>query len=65
MPFVVRADSGKPEEGTFRADKVSREDALETAIGLLGQGMTRVTITDDAGHIYTTLQLSQAIEEDT
>jgi hypothetical protein len=28
MPFVVRADSSKPGEGSFRADKVTRFAAL-------------------------------------
>jgi hypothetical protein len=32
MPFVVRADSSKPGEGSFRADKVTRFAALETAL---------------------------------
>jgi hypothetical protein len=52
MAFVVRADSGKPGEGTFLADKATRKDALETAIGLLGQGMTGVTIMGENGRVY-------------
>lgn len=52
MAFVVRADSRKPGEGTFLADKATRKDALETAVGLLGQGMTGVTIMGDDGRIY-------------
>jgi hypothetical protein len=52
MAFVVRADSGKPGEGTFLADKATRKDAIETAVGLLGQGMTGVTIMGDDGRVY-------------
>jgi hypothetical protein len=39
MPFVVRADSGKLREGSFRTDKVTRFAALETALGLVDQGI--------------------------
>jgi hypothetical protein len=53
MAFVVRADSRKPGEGTFLADKVTRFAALETALGLIEQGMTGVTIMGDNGRVYT------------
>jgi hypothetical protein len=51
MAFVVRADSGNPEEGTFLADKVTRFAALETALGLIEQDMTGVTIMGDNGRV--------------
>jgi hypothetical protein len=50
--FIVHANSGRPGEGSFRADKATRKDAIETAVGLLGQGMEGVTITDEAGRVY-------------
>jgi len=53
MAFVVRADSKKPGEGAFLADKVTRFAALETALGLIEQGMTGVTIMGDDGRIFT------------
>jgi hypothetical protein len=52
MPFIVQADSGRPGEGQFRAEKATRKDAVKTAVGLLGQGMEDVTITDEAGNVY-------------
>ena len=53
MPFVVRADSGKLREGSFRTDKVTRFAALETALGLVEQGIEGVTIMGDNGRIFT------------
>jgi len=52
MAFVVRADSRKPGEATFLADKATRYAALETAISLIEQGMTGVTIMGDNGRVY-------------
>jgi hypothetical protein len=59
MPFVIRADSGKLREGSFRADKVTRFAALETALGLVEQGIERVTITGDNGRIFTPSQFTE------
>jgi hypothetical protein len=52
MPFIVHANSRRPGEGHFRAEKTTRKDAVKTAVGLLGQGMEGVTITDEAGRVY-------------
>jgi hypothetical protein len=51
MVYTVRAISGRPGEGNFVADKPTRKAAVETALGLLGQGMTGVTIEGD-GRFY-------------
>ena len=59
MPFVVRADSGKLREGSFRADKVTRFAALETALGLLEQGIEGVTITGANGRIFTPSEFTE------
>jgi hypothetical protein len=59
MPFVVLADSGKLREGSFRADKVTRFAALETALGLVEQGIERVTITGDNGRIFTRSEFTE------
>jgi hypothetical protein len=53
MVYVVQAKSGRPGEASFRAEKATRKDAIRTAVGLLGQGMDGVTITDEAGRAYT------------
>lgn len=50
--FTVHAKSGRPGERSFRADKTTKKDAVEAAVGLLGQGMEGVTITDEAGRVY-------------
>ena len=60
MEFVVRADSGK----SFLAGKATRFAALETALGLIEQGMTGVTITGDNGRIYTRSEFQAFLEED-
>jgi hypothetical protein len=58
MPFVVRTDF-KPREGSFRADKVTRFAALETALGLLEQGIEGVTITGANGRIFTPSEFTE------
>ncbi len=64
MAFVVRAISGKPGEDTFIVDKATRKDAMETAVGLLGQGMSGVTIMGDDGRVYTTSEFADTFAED-
>ena len=67
MPFIVQATSNKPGEGSFTVTKATRKDALETAKGLLGQGISSVTIISD-GRVYTTAAFAKAFndtEEDT
>jgi hypothetical protein len=59
MPFVVRADSRKLQEGSFRADKVTRFAALETALGLVDQGIEGVTIMGDNGRIFTPTEFTE------
>jgi hypothetical protein len=53
MGFIVTANSGRPGEGSFREEKPTRKAAVETAVGLVGQGM-EVTITDEAGRVFQT-----------
>ena len=65
MVFVVRADSGKPGEGTFVTDKATRFAAVETALGLMDQGMTGVTIKGRDGRVYTRSEFQTFLEEDT
>jgi hypothetical protein len=64
MAFVVRADSRKPGEGTFLADKATRFAALETALGLIEQGMTGVTIMGDNGRVYPHSEFAAFLNED-
>ena len=60
MAFVVVADTGKPGSGAFRADKATKQDALLTAIDLLGQGVANVVIMDENGRAFTTLEFAKA-----
>jgi hypothetical protein len=62
MTFVVRAISGKPGDGTFIVDKLTRKDAFETAIDLLAHGMSGVTITDEDGRIYESSNLADFVD---
>jgi hypothetical protein len=62
MPFVVRTDPSKPREGSFRADKVTRFAALETALGLVEQGIEGVTITGDNGRIFTRSEFTEFLQ---
>lgn len=63
MAFIVQANSHKPGEGSFTVTKTTRKDALETAVGLLGQGMTGVTITEN-GSVYTTPEFAKRFREE-
>jgi len=62
MTFIVQANSYKPGEGSFTVTKSTRKDALETAVGLLGQGMTGVTIMGD-GRTYTTPEFAEILKD--
>jgi hypothetical protein len=62
--FVVRADSGKPGGGAFRADKATRSAALETALGLVEQGIEGVTIAGNNGRIFTPPEFAEFLKGD-
>jgi hypothetical protein len=64
MAFVVRADSSNPTDGVFLAVKPTWKDALLTAIDLLGQGLTGITITDESGRVFTTREFAEAFVGD-
>jgi hypothetical protein len=52
MAFVALANTGL---ASFRAERPTRKDAAETALGLLGQGLSKVVIIheDGEGRTYT------------
>jgi hypothetical protein len=62
MAFIVQAKSYKPGEGSFTVTKGTRKDALETALELLGQGMTGVMIIGD-GRVYTAPEFVQTFRD--
>jgi hypothetical protein len=59
MPFLVQAKSERPGDRPIRAEKATRKDAVMTAVGLIGQGMVGVTITDEAGRVFDPPQFPQ------
>jgi hypothetical protein len=52
MSFVVQADP-LPGQSAFIAEKLTRYAAIETALGLIEDGMTGVTIRGESGRVYT------------
>jgi len=63
MAFIVQAKSCLPGEGSFTVTKGTRKDALETALGLLAQGMTGVIIIGD-NRIYTTQEFAKTFGDE-
>jgi len=58
MGFIVESVSKRPGEPPFRVTKATRKDALETAIGFLGQGMHNVTIVYETGRVFSIQEFS-------
>jgi hypothetical protein len=58
MGFIVESVSKRPGEPPFRVTKATRKDALETAIGFLGQGMQNVSIVDETGRVFSIQEFS-------
>jgi hypothetical protein len=52
MTFVVQADP-RPGQIAFFAEKLTRYAAIETALGLIEDGMTGVTMRGESGRVYT------------
>jgi hypothetical protein len=52
MAFFVQADP-LPGKGAFLTEKLTRYAAIETALGLIEDGMTGVTIRTEGGRVYT------------
>jgi hypothetical protein len=53
VAFVVQAKSAEPDGSSFRVEKATKTDAAITAVELLAEGMDTVTITDEAGRVYS------------
>jgi hypothetical protein len=58
MGFLVKAIPRRPGEGSFQVETPTRKAAVETAVGLVGQGMDGVTITDETGRVFETAEFS-------
>ena len=57
MAFIVRSG-----DGAFSVTKQTRDAALETAYGIIAQGMEGVTITDSDGCVYDSSQFHNLFE---
>lgn len=64
MSFVVIANSRRPSGGAFRAVKLTRKDAILTAVNLVGQGMNGVIIADEDGRVFGPTEFWQFFEKD-
>jgi len=53
MVFVVQWVSTRTGEPPVRMTKATKQQALDAAVGLLGQGMKNLSIIDDKGRSYT------------
>jgi hypothetical protein len=58
MGFIVQSISKRPGEPPYRVTKATRKDALEAAIGFLGQGMGDVSIVDEKGRVFSVHEFS-------
>lgn len=58
MAFIVRSG-----EGTFSVTRETRDAALETAYGMIAQGVKSVTITDSNGRVYDSSQFHNLFED--
>jgi hypothetical protein len=52
LPFIVHAGPDAPGDGKAVLQARTRKDAVEKAVGLVGQGLQNVTITDEDGTVY-------------
>jgi len=64
MSFAVLANSRRPGQGAFRAVKLTRKDAILTAVNLVGQGMDGVAIAGEDGRVYGPTEFWQFFEKD-
>jgi len=62
--IVVIANSRRPGGGAFRAVKLTRKDAILTAVNLVGQRMNGVTIADEDGRVFGPTEFLQFFEKD-
>jgi len=60
--FTVQGYSHEPGSGSVTVSKTTRKDALETAVGLLDQGIPVVTMIGD-GRTYTVAEFALTLRE--
>lgn len=63
MTFVVQADP-QPGRSAFLTEKMTRYAAIETALGLIEDGMTGVTIKGESGRVYTQREFPALLKGD-
>jgi hypothetical protein len=63
MVFVVQWVSTRAGDPPVRMSKARKEEALDAAVGLLGQGMKNISIIDDKGRSYTPREFVDHLDE--
>jgi hypothetical protein len=63
MTFVVQADP-QPGQVAFLVEKLTRYAAIETALCLIEDGMTGVTIKGENGRLYTQQEFRALLKGD-
>ncbi len=63
MPYVVNVHPCVVSDGKATFKALTRKDAIEKAVGLLGQGCQNVAITDENGKVFTSTQFGQFLQE--
>ncbi len=58
MPYVVNVNPSVASDGKATFQALTRKDAVLKAVGLIGQGCENVTITDENGKVFESIQFS-------
>ena len=65
MPYTINAVSEDHGSGYAELKALTKKDAVETAVGLLAQGLKDVTITDEIdGRVYYASHLEEFFDDD-
>lgn len=64
MLYTVHATSEVPGGGIAELKATTKKNAVETAVGLLGQGLKNVTITDENGRVFDAAHFDDFFLED-
>jgi dihydropteroate synthase len=63
MAYVLNVNPSAASDGKATFESQTRKDAIEKAVGLIGQGCQNVTIADENGKTFTSTQFGQFLED--
>jgi hypothetical protein len=63
MTYVVKVNRSVVSDGKASFEARTRKDAVEKAVGLMGQGCQNVTITDENGKVFGPQQFGLFFQE--